>query len=148
AKLVFPPVETDRFQIAEEVGDYYIIVSRAIPYKRIDLAVAAFTKLKIPLKIVGSGRGMKALQAQAGSNVQFLGRVGDGELPKMLAGARGYIMPGEEDFGIAPVEANACGRPVIAYAAGGALDSQIEGVTGILFPEQTVDSLCDAVCRA
>ena len=148
AEIIFPPVETDRFQIAKEIGDYYIIVSRAIPYKRIDLAIAAFTKLKIPLKIVGAGRDMKALQEKAGSNVQFMGRIGDRELPKLLSEAKGYIMPGEEDFGIAPVEANACGRPVIAFAAGGALDSQIDGVTGELFPEQTVDSLCEAVCRA
>ena len=148
AQIVFPPVETSRFQIEKEIGNYYIIVSPAIPYKRIDLAVAAFTQLKIPLKIVGAGRGMKLLQGQAGPNVEFLGRVSDQELPKLLAHARGYIMPGEEDFGIAPVEANACGRPVIAFAAGGALDSQIDGVTGVLFPEQTVDSLCEAVCQA
>ncbi|HLK58704.1 MAG TPA: glycosyltransferase, partial [Chthonomonadaceae bacterium] len=106
------------------------------------------TKLKLPLKIVGNGRGMKMLQAAAGSNVEFLGRVSDDALPGLLARAKGYIMPGEEDFGIAPVEANACGRPVIAFAAGGALDSQCDGVTGVLFPEQTVESLCEAVCAA
>jgi len=148
AEIVFPPVNTDRFAISPTIGDYYIIVSRAVPYKRIDLAVEAFTRLKIPLKIVGSGRQRKELQAGAGNNIEFLGRVNDRELPDLMARARGYIMPGEEDFGIAPVEANACGRPVIAYAAGGALDSQIDGETGILFSEQTVDALCDAVCRA
>jgi glycosyltransferase involved in cell wall biosynthesis len=147
AEIVYPPVQTERFGIASDIGDYYIIVSRAIPYKRIDLAVDAFTRLKRPLKIIGTGRQMKTLQANAGNNVEFLGHVSDGELPKLLARARAYIMPGEEDFGIAPVEANACGRPVIAYAAGGALDSQVDGVTGVLFQEQTVDSLCDAVCR-
>lgn len=147
SEIVFPPVETDRFQIASEVEDYYIMVSRAVPYKRLDLAVAAFTRLKKPLKIVGSGRQMDALQAQAGSNVQFLGRVGDKDLPELMARAKGYIMPGEEDFGIAPVEANACGRPVIAYAAGGALDTQRDGITGVLFEDQTVEGLCNAVCR-
>lgn len=148
AEIIYPPVNTGRFSLASEIGKYYIIVSRAVPYKRLDLAVDAFTRLKIPLKIVGSGRQMKALQARAGSNVEFLGRVGDGTLPHLLAQAKGYIMPGEEDFGIAPVEANACGRPVIAYAAGGALDSQRDGITGILFPEQSVESLCDAICKA
>ncbi len=145
SEIVYPPVETCRFQISPQIGDYYIMVSRAVPYKRLDLAVEAFTRLKIPLKIVGSGRQMEALKAQAGPNVEFLGRVSDAALPELMARARAYIMPGEEDFGIAPVEANACGRPVIAYAAGGALDTQIDGVTGVLFREQTVDGLCAAV---
>jgi len=147
SEIVFPPVETSRFQIAEAVEDYHIIVSRAVPYKRLDLAVAAFTRLKKPLKIVGSGRHMDTLKAQAGPSVQFLGRVEDKDLPGLMARAKAYIMPGEEDFGIAPVEANACGRPVIAYAAGGALDTQRDGITGVLFQEQTVDGLCAAVCR-
>jgi glycosyltransferase involved in cell wall biosynthesis len=147
SEIVFPPVDTSRFQISDAVENYHIMVSRAVPYKRLDLAVAAFTRLKKPLKIVGSGRQMDALKAQAGPSVQFLGRVGDKDLPGLMARARAYIMPGEEDFGIAPVEANACGRPVIAYAAGGALDTQCDGVTGVLFKEQTVDGLCDAICR-
>ena len=147
SEIVFPPVETGRFQIADAVDDYYIMVSRAVPYKRLDLAVAAFTRLKKPLKIVGAGRQMEELKAQAGPNVQFLGRVGDKDLPGLMARAKAYIMPGEEDFGIAPVEANACGRPVVAYSVGGALDTQLDGVTGVLFNEQTVDGLCDAVCR-
>ncbi|MCW3098728.1 MAG: hypothetical protein JWL77_4346 [Chthonomonadaceae bacterium] len=146
-EIVYPPVDTSRFHISEVVENYHIMVSRAVPYKRLDLAVAAFTRLKKPLKIVGSGRQMDALKAQAGPNVQFLGRVGDKDLPGLMARAKAYIMPGEEDFGIAPVEANACGRPVIAYAAGGALDTQRDGITGVLFKEQTVDGLCDAVCR-
>jgi len=146
--VVFPPVDTSRFSISPEVEDYYIIVSRFVPYKRLDLAVEAFTRLGLPLKVVGEGRQKEALQVHAGKNVEFLGRVDDLELPRLLARARAYIMPGEEDFGIAPVEANACGRPVIAYAAGGALDTQCHGVTGVLFREQTVESLCDAVREA
>ena len=146
--VIYPPVETSRFQPRSEVGDYYIIVSRFIPYKRIDLAVDAFTRLGRKLKIVGDGRQRASLQKAAGRNVEFLGHVSNRELPDLLAGARAYVMPGEEDFGIAPVEANACGRPVIAYGAGGALDSQIDGVTGVLFPFQTVDSLCEAIERA
>lgn len=148
SEVIFPPVDTRAYDIAPEVDDYYIIVSRFVPYKRIDLAVEAFTKMGRRLKVVGTGRQMKALKASAGPNVEFLGRVDDVELPKILARAKAYIMPGEEDFGIAPVEANACGRPVIAYAAGGALDSQIDGVTGVLFKNQTVEGLMAAVERA
>ncbi len=146
--IVYPPVETSRFRIAPDVGDYYILVSRFVPYKRLDIAVEAFTRLGRPLKVVGGGRQMGALQERAGRNIEFMGRVDDVELPNLLARARGYIMPGEEDFGIAPVEANACGRPVIAYKAGGALDTQIDGVTGVLFEEQSVEALCAAICRA
>lgn len=146
--IVCPPVETDRFEISAEVDDYYLIVSRFVPYKRLDLAVEALTALGRPLKIVGEGRQRRALEAIAGKNVEFLGRVDDVELPRLIARAKAFLMPGEEDFGIAPVEANACGRPVIAYARGGALDSQIEGVTGTLFQEQTVAAMCEAICRA
>lgn len=145
---IHPPVNTQRFQLSEDRGNYYIIVSRFVPYKRLDLAVEAFTRMGRPLKVVGTGRQLKSLQERAGSNVEFLGHVSDADLPMLMAQARGFIMPGEEDFGIAPVEANACGVPVIAYAAGGALDSQRDGVTGFLFPEQTVDSLCEAVEKA
>lgn len=148
SRVIHPPVDTARYQIASDIGDYYMIASRFIPYKRLDLAVEAFTRLGRPLKIVGDGRQRGELARQAGPNVEFLGRVSDTELARLLARAKAYVMPGEEDFGIAPVEANACGRPVIAYAAGGALDSQVDGETGVLFEEQTVDSLCAAVHRA
>lgn len=146
--VVFPPVDLDRFQPADEVGDYYILVSRFVPYKRLDIAVDAFTKMGRRLLVVGGGRQMDTLKERAGPTIEFPGRVDDVELPGLLARAKAYIMPGEEDFGIAPVEANACGRPVIAYAAGGALDTQIDGVTGVLFKEQTVAGLCAALERA
>ncbi|MDQ2732603.1 MAG: glycosyltransferase [Armatimonadota bacterium] len=148
SEIIYPPVDTDLFTIAPQVEDYSIVVSRFVPYKRLDLAVDAFTALNRPLKVVGDGRQMDALRARAGKTVEFLGRVGDAELRNLMARAKAFIMPGEEDFGIAPVEANACGRPVIAYAAGGALDTQIDGVTGVLFKESSVESLCDAVRRA
>lgn len=119
-----------------------------IGHETLDLAVKAFTRLERPLKVVGDGRQMQQLKAMAGKNVEFLGRVDDVQLPSLIAKAKAFLMPGEEDFGIAPVEANACGRPVIAFAAGGALDTQLDGVTGILFKEQTTDGLCDAVRRA
>jgi glycosyltransferase involved in cell wall biosynthesis len=147
-RIVYPPVDTSRFRIASEVGDYYLIAARFIPYKRLDLAIKACNQLGRPLKIVGSGRHGQELRSLAGPTVEFLGRVSDAQLTDLMARARAYIMPGEEDFGISPVEANACGRPVIAYAAGGALDSQIDGVTGVLFAEQTVDSLCQAIERS
>lgn len=148
AAVIHPPVDTSRFKIAPQTGDYYIMVTRFAPYKRLDLAVKALSKLNRPLKIVGSGRYGGELAKMAGPSIEFLGRVSDAELPGLIAGARAYIMPGMEDFGIAPVEANACGRPVIALGMGGALDSQIDGVTGVLFPEASVESLVDAIQRA
>ncbi len=147
--VIYPPVNCDAFQLAPaRVEDYYLIVARLIPYKRIDLAVDTFTRLGIPLKIVGSGgRDLPALKARAGRNVEFVGRVSDAELKQLYASCRALVFPGEEDFGIAPLEANASGRPVIAYAAGGALDTVVDGHTGVLFERQEVDSLIDAVRR-
>lgn len=152
SRVIYPPVNCDAFisSSAEytraRVEDYYLIVARLIPYKRIDLAVDAFTRLGIPLKIVGSGgRDLPELKSRAGKNVEFLGRVSDAELKQLYASCRAYVFPGEEDFGIAPLEANASGRPVVAYAAGGALDTVVDGRTGTLFQSQTVDSLIDAI---
>jgi glycosyltransferase involved in cell wall biosynthesis len=130
------------------VGDYYLIVSRLIPYKRIDLAVDAFSRLGLPLKIVGSGgRDEAALRVRAGPSVHFLGRVSDAELKDLYARCQALVFPGEEDFGIAPLEANASGRPIIAYAGGGALDTVVDGQTGVLFQAQQVDCLVEAVRR-
>ncbi len=147
--LIFPPVDTGRFTqtATAEDGDYFLVVSRLIPYKRVDLAVKAFTALKLPLLIAGEGRDRARLEALAGPNVRFLGRVPDAELPGLFARCRAFLFPGYEDFGIAPVEAQAAGRPVIAYAAGGALDTVIEGVTGLFFREPTPEALAEAVCR-
>jgi glycosyltransferase involved in cell wall biosynthesis len=145
--IICPPVETTRFKPRSEASDYYVVVSRLIPYKRLDLAVSAFSHLGLPLKVVGTGRQAQALRRLAGPTIEFMGFVDDGALPELVAGAKALVMPGEEDFGIAPVEANACGRPVIAYAAGGALDSQVDGVTGVLFNQPTVESLCAAIKR-
>lgn len=146
--IVYPPVDTNRFKPSAQKEDYYLVAARFAPYKRLDLAIEACNRLKRPLKVVGSGRQEAYLRRIAGPTVEFLGRVSDAELVQLMAHARGYIMPGQEDFGISPVEANACGCPVIAYAAGGALDTQVDGVTGVLFPEQSVESLCEALCRA
>src|SRR4051812_18678744 len=147
--VIYPPVNCDAFaQTTSRIDDYYLIVSRLIPYKRIDLAVDAFTRLGLPLKIVGSGgRDLPALRSRAGRNVEFVGRVSDAELKQLYARCRGFVFPGEEDFGISPLEANASGRPVIAYAGGGALDTVIDGETGVLFERQQVECLIDAVRR-
>jgi glycosyltransferase involved in cell wall biosynthesis len=143
--VIYPPVDTTRFTPAGGHDDYFLIVSRLIPYKRIDLAVKAFTELGLPLWIGGSGRDRDSLEAMAGPNVRFLGYVPDEELGPLMARCRAFVFPGLEDFGIAPVQAMAAGRPVIAYAGGGALDYVVEGVTGTFFHEQTPDSLIDAV---
>jgi len=150
ASVIYPPINCSAFAPQPaRVEDYYLIVSRLIPYKRIDLAVDAFSRLGIRLKIVGSGgRDLPSLRARAGRNIEFVGTVSDAELKELYARSRGYVFPGEEDFGIAPLEANASGRPVIAYAGGGALDTVIDGQTGVLFDHQDVDHLIAAVRRA
>jgi glycosyltransferase involved in cell wall biosynthesis len=147
SEIIYPPVDTSRFAPATTYEDYYLVVGRQIPYKRIDLAVRACTQLGVPLKVSGVGRDHERLRSIAGPTVEFLGRVPDGELPALQARCRAFLFPGAEDFGIAPVEAMAAGRPVIAYAYGGALDTVVEGVTGTLFTEQTVESLCGALQR-
>jgi glycosyltransferase involved in cell wall biosynthesis len=143
--IIFPPVETDRFVPQESVDDYFLIVSRLIPYKRIDLAIEACNQLGRPLWIAGDGRDRPRLERLAGDNVRFLGRVPDDELPELYARCRAFIFPGEEDFGIAPVEAQAAGRPVVAYAVGGAVDTVVDGQTGALFSRPTADSLAGAL---
>jgi len=145
AAVIHPPVDTERFRPSSEREDYYLIVSRLIPYKRIDLAVRAFNQLGRPLVIAGGGRDREALEALAGPTVTFLGYVPDEELPGLYARCRAYVLPGVEDFCIAPVEAQAAGRPVIAYGAGGALDTVIEGDTGVFFRRQTPEALAEAV---
>jgi glycosyltransferase involved in cell wall biosynthesis len=145
--IIYPPVDTSRFQPSSKVDDYYLIVSRLIPYKRIDLAVQAATRLGLPLKIGGKGRDMERLQAMAGPTVEFLGYVPDDTLPDLMARCKAFIFPGLEDFGITPVQAQAAGRPVIAYGGGGALDTVIPGVTGEHFHALTVDSLVDVMAN-
>jgi glycosyltransferase involved in cell wall biosynthesis len=145
--IIFPPVDTMRFQPvpANQAEDYYLIVSRLIPYKRIDLAVQAATHLGVKLKIGGKGRDMERLQAMAGPTVEFLGYVPDNALPALMARCKAFLFPGLEDFGITPVQAQASGRPVIAYSGGGALDTVIPGKTGELFSQVTVDSLVNVM---
>jgi glycosyltransferase involved in cell wall biosynthesis len=122
-------------------------VSRLIPYKRIDLAVQACSRLGRPLVIVGDGRDRAALERMAGPTVQFRGRLPHSAVADLMAHCKAFIFPGCEDFGIAPVEAQAAGRPVVAYAGGGALDTVVDGETGVLFEPQTVEALMDALLR-
>ncbi len=153
SEILYPPVDTDYFTPAPatepdsqpEEGEY-LIVSRLIPYKRIDLAVAAFRHLPGErLTIIGDGRDLAALQLAAPPNVTFLGRRSRDEVRTALRRCKAFLFPGLEDFGIAPVEAMSCGRPVIAFAGGGALDTVIPGLSGELFPEQSVASLVAAL---
>lgn len=146
--IIHPPVKTQAFGPAGPAAghdDYFLIVSRLVPYKRIELAVQAFGELGLPLWIAGSGRDRARLEAMAGPGVRFLGRVPDEALPELYARCRAFVLPGLEDFSIAPVEAMAAGRPVIAYARGGALDTVVAGVTGTFFQEPTAASLAGAV---
>ncbi len=142
--VIHPPVDTERYapDPSVAVADYYLIVSRLIPYKRIDLAVEAFRHLPHEkLIVVGDGRDRATLQAAAGPNVTFLGRQSQARLLELMRGCKAFLFPGFEDFGIAPVEALSAGRPVIAFGAGGALDTVIPGVTGEHFAQQSVESL-------
>ena len=145
SEIIYPPVATARHPSGGETEDYFLIVSRLVPYKRIDIAVGAFNALGLPLRIVGDGRDGAALRAMARPNVAFLGYLSDEAVREQMARCRAFVFPGEEDFGIAPLEAMAAGRPVIAYGAGGALDTIEEGRTGLFFREPTPESLMEAV---
>ncbi len=144
--VVYPPVETERFvPAAEGPDDYALIVSALVPYKRLELAVSAFSRLKRALWIAGDGSERARLQAMAGPSVRFLGGVAHDALPGIYARARFFVLPGEEDFGIAPVEAQAAGRPVLALGRGGALETVVDGETGAFFAEPTVESLIEGI---
>ena len=147
AVVIPPPVEASRFAFDPTImpEEYFLIVSRFMPYKRIDLAIEACNRLQLPLVIIGSGRDENRLKSIAGPTIRFMGRLTDEEVLHYYAHCRAFILPGEEDFGITPLEAQASGRPVIAYGAGGALASVVEGVTGTFFQTQTVESLAAAL---
>lgn len=145
--IVHPPVNTESFSVAPTIGSFYLTGGRLVAYKRFDLTVRAFNRLGIPLKIFGDGPEEQRLREMARSNVEFLGRVTHDEMKKLYQSCIAFIHPQEEDFGITPLEANASGRPVIAYAAGGALETITSGVNGVFFNEQEWESLADAVIR-
>jgi glycosyltransferase involved in cell wall biosynthesis len=140
-----PPIDASAFTPRREHSDYFLVLARLKPYKRIDLAVEACTRLGLRLRVVGDGPDRSRLERMAGPSVQFLGRLSDHEVADQLANCCALIWPGEEDFGLAPLEAQASGRPVIALQAGGALETVKAGETGIFFPEATVASLVTAL---
>ncbi len=149
AEVIPPPVEGHRFAFDPKTQpeDYFLVLSRLIPYKRIDLAIEVCTRLSLPLIVIGGGRDLERLKKLAGPTIRFMGRLSDEDVLHYYAHCRAFLFPGEEDFGITPLEAQASGRPVIAYGAGGALSSVIDGVTGCFFHEQTVDSLAEVLAN-
>lgn len=147
AEVIHPPCDTDKFVPGDQVGDYFLAVCTLNPYKRVDVAVEAFNELGLPLVVVGDGPELEYLRERAGANVELVGKVSDEEIANYYARCRAFIMPQEEDFGIAPLEAQACGRPVIAFGAGGALETVVDGQTGIFFDRQRPESLIEALRR-
>jgi glycosyltransferase involved in cell wall biosynthesis len=145
--VIHPPVNIEPYNVADDLGEYYLAGGRLVAYKRFDIIVQAFTKTKIPLKIFGAGPDEARLRELAGPNIEFLGRVHDRDLPTLYGRALAYIHPQEEDFGITPVESMASGRPVIAYKAGGVLETVKEGETGEFFLDQDWQALADKVIR-
>lgn len=146
--VIAPPVDINRFYISRQPAEYYLIVSRLVPYKRIDVAIDACERLGVSLKIAGTGPEYEVLRQRAGRHTTFLGFVPEAELPRLYAKARALLFPQEEDFGITPLEAAAAGRPTIAYRGGGALETIREGVSGLFFNSPTAASLQEALAEA
>jgi len=152
ATVIYPPVDISAFTLREDKEDFYLTASRMVPYKKIDLIVEAFSQMpEKELVVIGDGPDFQKVKAKAGGNVTLLGYQPFEELRDHMQRAKAFVFAAEEDFGIIPVEAQACGTPVIAYGKGGALETvrgpEHENPTGLFFPEQTVESLMDAVCR-
>ncbi len=154
--VIHPPANVSAGYISEKIGEYYLVVSRLVPYKRVDLAIEACNRLHRPLRIVGTGPEYKRLRKLAGPTIEFLGRLDEGSLRENYANCRALLFPGEEDFGLVPVEAQSHGRPVIAYGRGGVLETVIGEVanggdaatcTGVFFSQPSSESLCDAINR-
>ena len=147
AEVIHPPIDLDRFQVSSEQEDYYLVLSRLVSYKWIDLAVEACNLLKRRLIVIGDGPDRARLAEKAGPTVTFLGRLPDAEVEHYASRCRALIFPGEEDFGMAPLELAAAGRPTIAYRAGGAVETIVEGVTGVFFDRQDTGDLVKAIQR-
>ncbi len=154
SEIIYPPVDANKFQIASSKSqtnhnlqnhEYYLLVSRLVPYKRVDLAIEVFNELKTPLVVVGRGSQAWELKLKAKKNIKFVGAVGEEELAGYYKNAKALVMPQEEDFGIVAVETQAAGAPVIAYAKGGASDTVVSGKTGVLFKTQNKESLKNAI---
>jgi glycosyltransferase involved in cell wall biosynthesis len=154
AQVVHPPVDVERFlELPRAPSDFYLVFGRVVPYKRVELAVAACARLGRQLKVAGDGRALDSVRAlvrrEGGGTktIELLGRVEEAQRDALLGGARALLFPGEEDFGIVPVEAQAAGAPVVAYGVGGALESVLDGRTGVLFGEQSAAGLAEAIKR-
>jgi glycosyltransferase involved in cell wall biosynthesis len=148
SEVIHPPVDTEKFTPnGREPEDFYLVVGRLVGYKRIDLAIEAANRLRRRLVIVGDGADRKRLESLAGPTIEFLGRRSDEEIADLYARCRALLFPGFEDFGIAPVEAQAAGRPVIGFGRGGLAETVIDSVTGVFFAEQTIESMTDALSR-
>ena len=145
AQVIYPPVDTNKFYISNNLGNYYLIGGRLVPYKRYDLAVSAFNRLDMPLKIFGIGSEFEKLKNIAKNNIKFLGEISEQEKAELYSKCIAFINPQEEDFGITAVEAQASGRPVIAYKAGGALEIVQAGVTGEFLEDQTWENLANTI---
>ena len=145
SEVIYPPIDTDFFTPSPAEEDFYLIVSALVPYKKIDIAIQAFNSMKLPLRIIGQGPEFKKLKSIASGWITFYGWLSDEEVRENYRRCKALIFPGEEDFGLTPVEAQACGKPVIAYRKGGVLESVIDGKTGLFFCEHTKQSLIDAV---
>lgn len=143
--IIHPPVRVSGIQPGADPGDYFLLVSRLMRYKRVDIAVEAFNQLGLPLKIVGAGPQIAELKRQAKGNVELLGGVSEARLAELYSGCRAFVFPAIEDFGIVMVEAQAYGKAVIACAGGGAAEIVLDGETGVLFAEQTAESLIAAI---
>jgi glycosyltransferase involved in cell wall biosynthesis len=147
AVVIPPPVQVDRFTPTDKPGDYYLVVSELVSYKRVDLAVDACRHLGRKLIVAGHGPEAEKLRARGGERVEFRGRVSDEEVATLMAGCRAFLHPQVEDFGIAAAEAQAAGRPVIAFRGGGARETVVEDETGLFFDEQTPESLTATLLR-
>ncbi|MDD5627382.1 MAG: glycosyltransferase [Patescibacteria group bacterium] len=145
AEVIYAPVELKKFHLSAKIGNYFLTGGRLVAYKKFDLTIQTFNKLGWPLKIFGVGSEFKSLKKIARPNIEFLGKVSDTKLAEVYSHSRAFIFPQEEDLGITALESMASGRPVIAYGRGGALETVIPDKTGILFPEQTVESLAEAI---
>jgi len=145
AQVIYPPVAVERFRCDRPRADFYLTVSRFVPYKRVDLTITAFNALGLPLVVIGDGDQRSQLEKAARPNIQFLGYQSDAVVVDYMERCKAFIFPAEEDFGITLVEAQAAGAPAIAYGRGGATETVIPGKTGLLFPSQTVESLVQAV---
>jgi glycosyltransferase involved in cell wall biosynthesis len=147
AEVIYPPIDIDRFRTSSRRSDYYIVLARLVSYKRIDVAVQACSSLGKKLLVIGDGPDRKRLEGLAGPSVSFLGHIPNSEVELLVSECKALLFPGEEDFGMAPLEVAAAGRPTIAYRAGGAVETILENITGLFFDRQTTENLEEAIQR-